>query len=74
MWAGAATLREERTRRKWSRRDVEAALREQGDKPISPSTLEKWESGKSEPLVSSGLKRLCRLYGVTLDDLFKEAR
>jgi hypothetical protein len=43
-------LREER---EWTRRDVEAELIKLGEEPISPSTLEKWESGKAEPRATS---------------------
>ena len=69
-WTGGDRLREERERRNWSRRDVEAELIKRGEEPISPSTLEKWESGKAEPSANR-LKRLAQLYDVTLDYLFE---
>ncbi len=69
-WSGGDRLRKERERRSWTRRDVEAALIEQGQSPISPSTLEKWEAGKAEPSASR-LAALARLYDVSLDYLFE---
>ena len=61
------TLREERG---WTRRDVEEALREAGEEPISPSTLEKWESGKAEPRATS-VANLAKVYDVSLDFIFE---
>ncbi len=69
-WGGGDRLRQERERREWTRRDVEAALIKQGQAPISPSTLEKWEAGKAEPSASR-LAALARLYDVSLDYLFE---
>jgi transcriptional regulator with XRE-family HTH domain len=69
-WGGGERLRQERERREWTRRDVEAALIAQGRDPISPSTLEKWEAGKAEPSASR-LAALARLYDVSLDYLFE---
>lgn len=60
-------LREERG---WTRRDVEEALRDAGEEPISPSTLEKWESGKAEPRATS-VANLAKVYDVTLDYIFE---
>lgn len=59
-------LREERG---WTRRDVEAALIALKKPPLSPSTLEKWESGKAEPTANK-VATLAELYNVTLDYLF----
>ena len=61
------TLREERG---WTRRDVEEALREAGEEPISPSTLKKWESGKAEPRATS-VANLAKVYDVSLDFIFE---
>lgn len=68
-WGGGDRLRRLRKDRDWSRRDVEAALRDQGRDPISPSTLEKWENGIAEP-TGNRLASLAQLYDVTLDYLF----
>lgn len=62
-------LRYLREQRGWTRRDVEAALIAQKKEPLSPSTLEKWEAGKSEPSANR-VAILAELYDVTLDYLF----
>ena len=64
-------LKQLREERGWSRRDVEAALIKVGEEPISPSTLEKWESGKAEPRATSVAILAKKVYDVSLDYIFE---
>ena len=59
-------LRRLRTARSMTQEQTAQAL------DISPQTVSRWECGTTAPDISM-LPRLARLYGVTIDDLYRES-
>ena len=59
-------LRRQRTAKHMTQEQTAQAL------DISPQTVSRWECGTSQPDIAM-LPRLARLYGVTIDDLYRES-
>ena len=59
-------LRRLRTARSMTQEQAAQAL------DVSPQTVSRWECGTTAPDISM-LPRLARLYGVTIDDLYRES-